>query len=188
MPRTAWKIDPAHTAVEFSVKHLMFTSARGRFGGVQGTIEVNEEQPSKSTAEVVIDAASIDTKSPDRDKHLRSADFFDVEQHPHITFKSKKVEGVARKEGDHFTVIGDLTIRGQTNEVTLECTFLGTGKDPWGGTRAGFSAQTEIDRRDWGLRWNQALETGGILVGNEVKLEFDVQAVRVEQTGRQAAA
>jgi polyisoprenoid-binding protein YceI len=181
-------MDPAHTAVEFSVKHMMFTTARGRFTALSGTIEVNEEQPSKSSVEVKIDATTIDTASPDRDKHLRSADFLDVENHPYITFKSRRVEGTPHREGERFRVIGDLTIRGETLEVTLDCTYLGMGKDPWGGTRAGFQATTEIDRRKWGLRWNQALETGGILVANEVKIELDVQAVRVEQKGRQAAA
>ena len=188
MAKSSWKIDPAHTAVEFSIKHMMFTTARGRFPGVDGTIEVNEEQPNKSHVEVAIDASTIDTGAPDRDKHLRSADFFDVESHPQITFKSKQIDGALGRAGDRFRVTGDLTIRGETMEVTLECTFLGIGKDPWGGTRAGFKAEAEIDRRDWGLRWNQALEGGGILVANEVKLELDVQAVRVEKKGRQAAA
>jgi polyisoprenoid-binding protein YceI len=188
MPRSRWQVDAAHTAVEFSVKHMMFTTAHGRFTGVAGTIEVDEEHPERSSVEVTIDASSVDTANADRDKHLRSADFFDVEKHPQITFKSRKVQGAAKKEGDRFKVVGDLTIRGETQEVTLECTYLGMGRDPWGGTRAGFHAETKIDRREWGLRWNQALETGGILVANEVKLELDVQAVRMEQSGKQAAA
>jgi len=179
MPETTrWEIDPAHTTVEFSVKHMMFTTVRGRFKGVKGTIEVDEKNPDRSSVNVEIDAASIDTGAPDRDTHLRSADFLDVEQHPKLTFRSKRVEGAANREGDEFRVTGDLSIRDKTIEVALDVTYTGRGKDPWGGERAGANATTEIDRRDWGLQWNQALETGGVLVGNKVKIEIDVQAVR----------
>src|SRR5687768_8907921 len=164
MAKNSWKIDPAHTAVEFSVKHMMFTTVRGRFGAVDGTIEIDEDRPDQSSVEVVIDASSIDTASPDRDKHLRSGDFLDADAHPRLTFRSKRIEGAAKKQGDRFKVIGDLTIRGKPIEVTLDCAYLGQGQDPWGGTRAGFTATTKIDRREWGLEWNQALETGGILV------------------------
>ena len=175
---TTWTIDPTHTSVELAVKHMMFTTVRGRFKDVKGTIEVDEQNPDRSVVNVEIAAASIDTGSADRDAHLRSADFLDVENHPTITFRSKRVEGAAKKEGDRFKVTGDLTIRGTTMEVTLESVYEGTGKDPWGGTRAGARAETRIDRRDWGLKWNQALETGGILVANEVKIEVELQAVK----------
>ena len=175
--KTTWQIDPAHSSVEFAVKHMMFTTVRGRFKDVKGTIEADEQNPDRSTVTVELGAASIDTGSPDRDAHLRSADFLDVDNHPTLTFRSKRVEGAMKKEGDTFRVIGDLTIRGTTMEVTLDCQFEGTGKDPWGGTRAGARATARIDRRDWGLQWNQALETGGILVGNEVRLEIEAQAV-----------
>lgn len=175
---TTWNIDPAHTTVEFAVKHMMFTTVRGRFGGVKGTINADEQQADRSSVEVEIDAKTIDTGTADRDTHLRSADFLDVEKFPTITFRSKRVEGAAKREGDRFKVIGDLTIHGVSKEVTLDCTYGGTGTDPWGGTRAGASATAEIDRREWGLQWNQALETGGILVGNTLKLNIDVQAVR----------
>ncbi len=175
---TTWTIDPAHTAIEFAVKHMMFTTVRGRFKDVKGTIEVDEQNPDRSVVNVEIAAASIDTGAADRDAHLRSADFLDVENHPTLTFRSKRVEGAMKKEGDKFRVIGDLTIRGTTMEVTLEATYEGTGKDPWGGTRAGAEATTTIDRREWGLKWNQALETGGILVANEVRIEIEVQAVK----------
>jgi polyisoprenoid-binding protein YceI len=175
---TSWQIDPAHSAVEFAVKHMMFTTVRGRFKDFRGTIEVNERDPDRSTVHVEIAAASIDTGAADRDAHLRSADFLDVENHPALTFRSKRVEGAMKKEGDRFTMIGDLTIRGTTMEVTLDCQFEGTGTDPWGGTRAGSRATAKIDRRDWGLKWNQALETGGILVANEVRIEVEVQAVK----------
>lgn len=186
MAKTRWQVDPAHTAVEFAVKHMMFTTVRGRMNDLSGTIEVDEGNPNLSTVAVEIQAASIDTGVADRDTHLRSADFLDTENHPTITFRSKSVDGAYKKEGDRFRVTGDLTIRDTTAEVTLDCTFQGIGKDPWGGTRAGFSAECRIDRRDWGLKWNQALETGGILVGNELRIEIDVQVVK--QTASQDAA
>ncbi len=160
---------------------MMFTTVRGRFKDVKGTIVVDEENPDKSTVEVEIGAASIDTGVADRDGHLRSADFLNVEEFPAITFRSKRVEGAMKKEGDAFKVTGDLTIRGTTFEVTLDCVYEGMGKDPWGGTRAGARATTRIDRRDWGLKWNQTLETGGILVANEVRIEIEVQAVKASQ-------
>ncbi|MBV8517504.1 MAG: YceI family protein [Acidobacteria bacterium] len=175
---TTWQIDPAHSSVEFAVKHMMFTTVRGRFKDVKGTIEVDESNPDNSRVNVELTANSIDTGSPDRDAHLRSADFLDVEKHPTLTFVSKRVEGAAKQEGDRFRVIGDLTIRGTTMEVTLDCVYEGTGKDPWGGTRAGSRASARIDRREWGLKWNQALETGGVLVANEVRIEVEVQAVK----------
>jgi polyisoprenoid-binding protein YceI len=179
--KTVWKIDPAHTTVEFAVKHMMFTTVRGRFKDVAGTIVVDEAHPERSAVEVEIGAASIDTGVADRDAHLRSADFLDAETYPTLTFKSKRIEGAHAREGDRFRVVGDLTIRGTTLEVTLEATFEGTGQDPWGGLRAGFRATTEIDRRDWGLQWNQALETGGILVGNNVRIEIEAQAVKQQE-------
>ena len=175
---TTWQIDPTHSAVEFAVKHMMFTTVRGRFKDVKGTVEVDEKNPDRSVIDVEIAAASIDTGTADRDAHLRSADFLDVENHPTITFRSRRVEGAMKKEGDKFTVVGDLTIRGTKMEVMLEAEYEGTGKDPWGGTRGGARATAKIDRRDWGLKWNQALETGGILVANEVRIEIEVQAVK----------
>ena len=173
-----WKLDPAHTTVEFAVKHMMFTTVRGRFKSVSGTIIVDEANPARSKVEVEIDAASIDTGVADRDAHLRSADFLDAANHPRITFRSTKVEGAHKASGDHFTVTGELNIRGKAIVVTLDESFEGSGKDPWGNEKAGFSAKTDIDRRQWGLTWNQALETGGILVGNTVKIEIEAQAVK----------
>ena len=175
---TTWNLDPAHSSIEFAVKHMMFTTVRGRFKDVKGTITVDEQNPDRSVVDVEIAAASIDTGVADRDGHLRSADFLDVENHPTLTFRSKRVEGAMKKEGDPFKVVGDLTIRGTTIEVTLDAVYEGMGKDPWGGTRAGARATARIDRRDWGLMWNQALETGGILVANEVRIEVEVQAVK----------
>jgi polyisoprenoid-binding protein YceI len=174
---TRWEIDPVHTTIEFAVKHMMFTTVRGRFKQFTGTIEADESNPDRSSVQVEIDANSLDTGVGDRDAHLKSADFLDVAKFPKITFRSKRVEGAAKKEGDRFRVTGDLTIHGKTLEVTLDARYGGRGKDPWGKERAGASASAEIDRRQWGLQWNQALETGGILVGNSVKIEIEVQAV-----------
>lgn len=183
MSATVWTLDPTHSQVEFSVKHMMFTTVRGRFAGVEGTVELDQDNPADSSVEVDIDAASLDTRVEDRDNHLRSADFLDVEKHPKLTFRSSKVEGSVGTPGAEFKVTGDLTIRGVTREVTLDAKFEGTGTDPWGGTRAGFSASTKIDRRDFELTWNQALETGGVLVGHDVKIDLQVQVVQAQEAG-----
>ena len=175
---TIWQLDPAHTTIEFAVKHMMFTTVRGRFRNFTGTVRVDERNPDKSQVNVEIEAASIDTGVGDRDTHLRSADFLDVENHPKLTFRSIRIEGAYKKEGDRFRITGDLEIRGKAMPVTLDATFEGLGKDPWGNQRAGFAARTEIDRREWGLRWNQALETGGVLVANSVRIEIEAQAIR----------
>lgn len=175
---TTWTLDPTHSLVEFSAKHMMITTVKGRFDDVEGSIVVDEENPDRSRVEVEIGAASIDTRTEQRDDHLRSADFLDVENHPKITFRSTRVEGAYAKPGDRFKVAGDLTIRGTTREVVLDVTFEGAGQDPWGGQRASFSAQSKIDRRDFGLTWNQALEAGGVLVSNEIKISLEVQAVK----------
>jgi len=172
-----WELDPKHTTIEFAVKHMMFTTVRGRFNSFAGSIEIDPEKPDQSRVEVSIDANSIDTGAADRDAHLRGADFLDVEQHRTIIFRSTRVDGAYREQGDHFRVTGDLDIRGTVLPVTLDVTFEGVGKDPWGQQRAGFVGNAEIDRRDWGLRWNQALETGGVLVANRVRIEIQAQAV-----------
>lgn len=179
--RTTWRIDPEHTAVDFSVKHMMFATVRGRFHEVEGAVHVDEDDPADSCVEVDIDAGSFDTGVAERDRHLLAEDFLDVENHPEITFRSRRVEGAAFEEGKEFEVVGDLTIRDTTKEVVLRSRFEGLGRDPSGGRRAGFDATTEIDRRDWGLRWNRALEAGGILVGNEIRIELDVQVVKEEE-------
>jgi len=171
--RTTWKIDPTHTTVEFSAKHMMITTVKGRFADVEGTIIADEQNVANSEVTATMKAASIDTRTEQRDVHLRSADFLDVEQYPEVTFKSTKIEGTK----ESFKLTGDLTIRGVTRPITLDVTNEGTGKDPWGGTRASFSATGKFDRRDYGLTWNVALETGGILVSNDVKISIEVQAV-----------
>lgn len=172
---TIWTVDSAHTELGFAVRHLMIATVRGRFGAVTGTVTIDEEQPEASKIDVTIDVTSIDTRQEMRDNHLRSADFFDAEHHPKMHFVSKRVEGDVNAE---FRVIGDLTIRGATREVKLDVTNEGRGMDPWGGERVGINATGKIKRSDFGLTWNQALEAGGVAVGDEVKLSLDVELVR----------
>ena len=171
--RTTWTIDPSHTTVEFVAKHMMITTVKGRFAELTGTIVADETNLADSSVEATMQAASLDTRSEQRDAHLRSPDFLDVERYPEVTFKSTGISG----SKDSFKLTGDLTIRGVTRPITLDVTFEGEGKDPWGGTRASFSARGKFDRRDFGLTWNVALETGGILVSNEVKINIEAQAV-----------
>jgi len=172
---TTWQIDPTHSAAEFAVKHLMISTVKGRFSDVSGTVTVDDAKPGEAAVAVSINVASIDTREEKRDAHLRSADFFDAEKYPTITFKGKRITGPLDGE---FKLVGDLTIRDVTREVTLEVESAGEVKDPWGGVRAGFSASTKINRKDYGLTWNVAMETGGVLVGDEIKISLDVQLVR----------
>ena len=168
---TAWELDVAHSNVEFAVKHMMISTVKGRFGDVTGTVEIPDAgQP---RVEVTINVASIDTRQEQRDAHLRSADFFDVEKYPELRFVSTRVQ----RTDDGYKLTGDLTIRGVTKPVTLTVTDEGTGIDPWGNSKSAFSATGKINRADFGLTWNAALETGGVLVSEEVKLSFDVQLV-----------
>jgi polyisoprenoid-binding protein YceI len=171
---TSWKLDPTHSSIEFSAKHMMITTVKGRFAEFEGIVTGDRQSPASASVNVTIQAASIDTRTEQRDAHLRSADFLDVETYPTITFRSTKVEGTKER----FTLTGDLTIRGITKPVALDVTLEGHGTDPWGGTRAGFSATGRIDRREFGLVWNQALETGGLLVSNEIKLQIEAQLVQ----------
>ena len=172
---TAWTIDNAHSEVGFAVKHLMISTVRGRFGKVSGQVEFPEGNYGDGRADITIDAASIDTREDKRDAHLRSADFFDVEKFPELTFKSRRVQAIS---GDTFQLVGDLTIKGITREVVLDVEVEGFQKDPWGNRKAGFSATTRVNRKDFGLTWNQALETGGLLVGDEIKISLDVQLLQ----------
>lgn len=178
--RQAWAVDPTHTLVEFSARHMMITTVKGRIAGVRGTVLVDAGEPSNSLVDVELDAATVDTRSEDRDAHLRSGDFLDVESYPVIRFRSVRVEGEPREAGDEFRLVGELTIRDVTREVVLDAVFEGGGRDPWGGERLSYSATTKVDRRDFGLSWNQALETGGVLVSNELKIQVEVQLVRAE--------
>src|SRR5688572_1675907 len=171
--KTTWAIDAGHSNVEFAVRHLMISTVRGRFPDVIGTVELDAEDPANSIVDVAVNVASIDTRQEQRDEHLRSADFFDVATFPALTFKSTRV----RRDGDDFQVDGYLTIRGVTRPVTLHATEEGRTRDPWGGERIGFSVSTKINRRDFGLTWNQVLEAGGFAVGDEVKITVDVELV-----------
>ena len=168
-----WDLDPSHSHAEFVVRHVM-SKVRGRFTDFSGVIRV-AERPEQSSVQAVIRAASVDTHHSDRDQHLRGPDFFDVERYPTITFRSKRLE---LSEGSRFQIVGDLTIRDVTRGVTLDAEYHGTSPDPWGGERAGFSAATEVDREDFGLKWNMALDTGGFVLGNKVRLELEIEAVR----------
>ncbi len=172
---TIWQIDPAHTMVEFAVKHLMIANVKGRFAAVKGTLQLSGDDYHSARVELLIDAASIDTREPRRDAHLRSADFLDADNSPALTFTSRRIDGVS---GRSFAVVGDLTIRGVTREVALDVTDLGRQRDPWGGERAAFSATTAINRKDFGLVWNQMLETGGVLVGDQVQISIDAELVK----------
>jgi polyisoprenoid-binding protein YceI len=169
-----YKIDPVHSQVELSVDHLVVFKVNGAFNEYQGEIEADSTSKSLTSAKAEIKVASIDTREPKRDGHLLSADFFDAENHPLMTFASKRIEG----SEDNITVVGDLTIRGTTREVTLKGGFRGENTDPWGNVRAGFTASTQINRHDYGLSWNKALETGGFVVGDEVTIRLEVQGVR----------
>jgi polyisoprenoid-binding protein YceI len=173
--RTTWKIDPVHSHIEFAVRHLMISTVKGRFGGVAGTVVMDDTDPATAEVDVTIDVASIDTREAQRDTHLKSADFFDVETYPTIRFQSTRVTDVS---GDTFKIVGDLTMHGVSREVTLDVTSEGRGKDPWGGDRAGFSAKGKIKRSDFSLTWNQILETGGLAVSDEVKISLDLELVK----------
>ncbi|MCL7961799.1 MAG: YceI family protein [marine benthic group bacterium] len=175
---TTWSIDPQHSEVGFEVKHMMFAKVRGRFEEVEGTVVLGAgDAIENSRVEAEMQAGSINTGQAQRDEHLRSPDFFDVEQFPTLSFKSTSV---GRGPDGDLMVTGDLTIHGVTREVELTVNETGRGTDPWGNERIGFNAETTVDRRDFDLTWNQALETGGVLVGTEVKIGLEIQAVRQE--------
>jgi len=171
-----WAIDTSHSTVEFVVRHMMVSKVRGRFADFGGAIQITDD-PALSSVEVTMQAASIDSHDRARDDHLRSPDFLAVDEYPELTFRSTKVEG----GGAEWRVTGDLTIKGVTRPVVLDVEYNGVSKDPWGGERAGFSATTEIDREEFGLTWNVAIETGGVVVGKKVKIELEIEAVRQAQ-------
>jgi polyisoprenoid-binding protein YceI len=169
-----WTVDPSHSTVGFVARHLMITKVRGRFTDFSGSLEIAPD-PLQSHVEATVNLASVDTGDAGRDAHLRTADFFDVEGggSPTMTFRST---GIKEEHGD-YTLFGDLTVNGVTRQVEFDLEFDGVSPDPWGGTRAAFTAETEINRKDFGLEWNVALETGGVLVGDKVKIQLDIQAV-----------
>jgi len=170
-----YQIDPTHSRLGFAAKHAMVATVRGGFQVYSGEVHLDEENPQNSWAKVEIDVASVDTGNADRDAHLRTPDFFDIERFPKITFVSTKAEKV---DDDVYTLIGDLTINDKTNPVAVEFELTGTSNDPWGNFRAGFEGRATVNRRDWDLAWNVALDKGGVLVSEKVKLEFDIAAVK----------
>jgi polyisoprenoid-binding protein YceI len=179
----SWKIDSAHSEINFTVRHMMISNVRGRFEKFSGNVEFVEDNPTQSTVDVQIEAASINTKESARDTHLKSADFFNAEQYPYLTFKSKKSQVL---DANHGRVTGDLTIRNVTKEVVLDVEYSGQAKNPWGMTSAGFSATTTINRKDWGLIWNVGLETGGVLVGDEIKISLEVEIIKQAEAEAEA--
>jgi polyisoprenoid-binding protein YceI len=174
--RGTWAIDPKHSTLAFSARHAMVATVRGRFSEFSGSITIDPDDPSKATAEVDIVAASLDSRTPDRDGHLKSPDFLDVERFPKLTFRSSR--SAAGDEPGSYKLWGELTIRDITREVELDIEFQGVAADPFGQLRAGFEGQAVINRKDWGLVWNVALEKGGVLVGEKVKLSLDVSAIK----------
>lgn len=172
---STWNIDATHSIAEFAVKHMMIATVKGRFGSLGGAITADEANPLASSVTASIDVASIDTKDEQRDAHLKSDDFFNAEKFPKITFVSKRVE---RVDAENYRVTGDLTIRDVTKEVVLDTEFEGQVVDPWGNQRAGFTATTQISRADFGVNFNGLLETGGVIVGDKVKITLNIEAVR----------
>jgi polyisoprenoid-binding protein YceI len=171
-----WNVDPSHSTVGFTARHLMVTKVRGRFTAFSGSLTIADE-PLASSVMATVEMASVSTGDGGRDGHLQSPDFFDVAQFPTMTFTSTSIERDG-DDDDEFLLHGDLTIKGVTKQVTFELEFDGVATDPWGNTKAGFTAETEINRKDWGLEWNVALEAGGVLVGEKIKLQLDIQAVK----------
>ncbi len=169
-----WQIDAAHSQVTFSVKHMMIATVKGSFNVISGQLHIDEQNPANSWVDAQADVASVNTRDAARDGHLRSPDFFDAEKYPTITFKSTSV---THKGGSDYTVVGDLNIHGVSKQVTFNAEYNGTGKDPWGNNRAGLSATTKINRKDFGLNWNQVLESGQFLVSEDVKIEIDLSVV-----------
>lgn len=171
-----WNLDVAHSSVDFQIKHMMFAKVSGSFNSFSAQIDADPADLTSAAISFSIDVASIDTRNDDRDNHLRSADFFDVENHPTLTFTATSI---VKTDDGEYDVTGDLSLHGVTKSETIQVSFGGTGKDPWGQTKAGFSATGKLKRSDYGLVWNAALETGGVLVGDEVKFSLDLQAVAV---------
>ena len=173
---TQWQIDPAHSAAHFSVRHLLISNVRGEFTKLSGSALINPADPAKSSVEITIQAASLNTREPQCDEHLRSADFFDVANHPTLTFRSKRIEALG---AENFKLTGDLTIRGVTKEVTFDVEGpTAPMKDPWGNVRAGVSASAKINRKDFGVAWNALTETGGVVVGDEVKITVEAELIQ----------
>lgn len=179
MANENWQVDAAHSAVSLTVRHMVISKVRGRFTKWNAKLALDTADLARSSVEVDLDAASLDTGVADRDAHLRSADFLDVEKHPTLRYRSRRVEAVSK---ERLRVVGDLTIKGVTREVVLDVEYGGQGKDPWGNQRVGFTATAALNRKEFGLTWNQALETGGVLVADRVDVEIELQAIRQAAT------
>ena len=175
MTKTNWTLDPTHSEIAFSVKHMMISKVKGGFNKFDAKIVANPTDLTTAEIEFTIDIASIDTRNEDRDNHLRSADFFEVEKYPSLTFKATSIE---KTDDDEYAVTGDVNLHGVTRQETFNITFEGQGKDPWGNEKAGFSGKTKIKRSDYNLTWNAALETGGVLVGDQITINLEIQAVK----------
>lgn len=181
----SWQIDEAHSHIYFSVRHMMISKVRGSFEAFDGVINFDPENPTRTTVDISIDASSISTNNEDRDNHLKSPDFLNAAEYPTLTFKSTKVEQIDAENGRLY---GNLTIRDITKPVVLDVEYAGTAKSPWGTTSAGFSASTTINRQEWHLTWNQALETGGVLVGDKIKIDIELELVQQAETEAAAVA
>jgi len=179
----SYQIDNAHSQIQFTVRHMMISRVRGWFEKFSGEFEIDENNPADSKIDVRIEAASINTREPQRDAHLRSPDFLDAEKYPYLTFTSKRVEVL---DSTHAKLYGDLTIRDVTHEVTIDVEYNGQAKSPWGTTSLGFNGHTVINRKDWDLTWNKALETGGVLVGEEITIDIELELVQVVEAELQA--
>jgi polyisoprenoid-binding protein YceI len=179
-----YKIDTAHTTIQFSVRHMMLSRVRGQFEHFTGSVLLDEKHPENTSLEIQVETTSINTREPKRDNHLRSADFFNSTEYPHMVFKSRRVEVL---DQTHARLHGYLTIRNITREISLDVEYLGYAKSPWGTTSHGFTASAKINRRDWNLTWNQALETGGVLVGDEVELMIELELIRQPENQPAAA-
>ncbi|MCM3167343.1 YceI family protein [Peribacillus frigoritolerans] len=175
MTNTKWIVDPTHSAIEFSVKHMMIAKVKGSFNKFEASILANPSDLTTAEIDFTVDVASIDTRNADRDNHLRSADFFDVEKNPTLTFKSTKI---VKTDADEYDVTGNVTLNGVTQEETFNITFEGQGKDPWGNEKAGFSGKGKVKRSDYGLTYNAALETGGVLIGDQITLTIEIEAAK----------
>ncbi len=180
-----WNIDFSHSQLQFVARHMMIAKVTGYFESFSGEVNLDLNNPERTTADIRIDTASVNTRDERRDAHLQSADFFDVERYPVMRFQSKRVEVI---DEENARLIGDLTIKDITHEVVLDVQFLGKAKSPWGASSAGFSASTTINRKDWGLNWNVALETGGFLVGDKIGINIDLELVEQPETATEAVA
>jgi len=183
MTTQRWNIDTSHSGIQFKVRHMVISKVRGTFKTWQGTVDFDPQSPADAKVAVHIDATSIDTHEPKRDEHLRSADFFHTEKFPAITFAGTQVEKISAEK---YRLVGDLTLHGVTRSVELETQYLGGGKDPWGNERIAFEAHTSVNRKDFGLGWNQVLEAGGVLVGEQIEITLDIQAVKAKETAAAA--